>query len=306
VLSLKHGNIKLSHIIPSVEELKGRIYCKWHDSFLHNTNDCVVFRRQIQSAINEGRLRFQKEVRIDRSPVPTTTLEPTSKKVIVRPCVADKSKDKNIIIGDLRTPNMSHRMVTRKTSDKRKTVGTGGQARSDTRSWSHVLRTPDDPSTKAEQPETGADGPTIMVGRSADSQKQQPQTTRPQGSKTSVRKQNTTKTSGRLSRVGPTFGQLLAKYTIVPHNRPIKQTKSKGRSVQKQKPTKRIQKVAQPRSPCHPPPGIAWCVPFYPSSMCCPAHVWGGTAMNLYYWPNPLLIWARGHHKFLPIDRLIR
>jgi hypothetical protein len=25
---LKHGNIKLSHIIPPVEELKGRIYCK--------------------------------------------------------------------------------------------------------------------------------------------------------------------------------------------------------------------------------------------------------------------------------------
>jgi hypothetical protein len=42
---LKHGNIKLSHIIPSVEELKGRVYCKWHGSFLHNTNDCAVFYR---------------------------------------------------------------------------------------------------------------------------------------------------------------------------------------------------------------------------------------------------------------------
>jgi hypothetical protein len=38
----KHGNIKLSHIIPLVEELKGCIYCKWHGSFLHNTNDCDV------------------------------------------------------------------------------------------------------------------------------------------------------------------------------------------------------------------------------------------------------------------------
>jgi hypothetical protein len=57
---LKHGNIKLSHVIPPVEQLKGRVYCKWHSSFLHNTNDCVVFRRQIQSAINEGRLRFKK------------------------------------------------------------------------------------------------------------------------------------------------------------------------------------------------------------------------------------------------------
>jgi hypothetical protein len=285
---LKHGNIKLSHVIPPVVQLKGRVYCKWHGSFLHNTNDCVVFSRQIQSAINEGRLRFQKEVKTDRPPVPVTTLEPTSKKAIIRPCAADKSKDKNIVIGDPRTPNMSRRMVTRKAPDKRKTGGTGGQPRSDTRSRSPVMRTPDSPGTKAEQSKTRADGPTIMVGRSVDSQKQQPQTIGPQCSKTSVRKQNTTKTSGRLSRVDPTFGQLLAKYMkkVVPHNRPIKQTKSKGRSVRKQKPTKRTQKVAQPRSPCHPPPGIAWCVPFYPSPMCCPAHVWGGTAMNSYYWPN--------------------
>lgn len=124
---LKHGNIKLSHIIPPVEELKGCIYCKWHGSFLHNTNDCVVFRRQIQSVINEGRLRFQKEVRIDRPPIPATTLEPTSKKVIVRPCAADKSNDKNVVIGDPRTPNMLRRVVTRKAPDKRKTGGAGGK-----------------------------------------------------------------------------------------------------------------------------------------------------------------------------------
>jgi hypothetical protein len=82
-----------------------------------------------------------------------------------------KSKDKNIVIGDPRTPNMSRRMVTRKTPDKRKTGGTKGQARSDTRSRSPVMRTPNDPGTKAEQSETGADGPAIMVGWSADSQK---------------------------------------------------------------------------------------------------------------------------------------
>jgi hypothetical protein len=91
---LKHGNIKLSHVIPPVEQLKGHVYCKWHGSFLHNTNDCAVFRRQIQSAINEGPLRFQKEVKIDRPPAPVTTLEPTSKKAIIRPCAADKAKIK--------------------------------------------------------------------------------------------------------------------------------------------------------------------------------------------------------------------
>jgi hypothetical protein len=44
----KHDNIKLSHIILPVKELEGCAYCKWHDSFLHNTNDCGVFCRQIQ------------------------------------------------------------------------------------------------------------------------------------------------------------------------------------------------------------------------------------------------------------------
>jgi hypothetical protein len=43
----KNGNIKLSHTIPPIEELKRHMYCKWHDSFLDNTNDCNVFRRQI-------------------------------------------------------------------------------------------------------------------------------------------------------------------------------------------------------------------------------------------------------------------
>jgi hypothetical protein len=95
----------------------------------------------------------------------------------------------------------------------------------------------------------------MMPGRSAEGQKQQPQTIGPQRSKTSVRKQNTAKTSGRLSRVGPPFDQLLAKYMkkVVPHNRPIKPTKSKRRSVRKQKLTKTAQKVAQLRSPSHPP-----------------------------------------------------
>jgi hypothetical protein len=171
---LKHGNIKLSHIIPPVEELKGRIYCKWHGSFLHNTNDCVIFHRQTQSAINEGRLRFQREVRIDRPPVPATTLVPTSKKVIVGLVRPIKEKIKNIVIGDPRTLNMSRRVVTRKASDKIKTRGTRGQARSDTRSRSLVLRTPDGSGTKVGQSETGADSPTMMVGRSADDQKQQP------------------------------------------------------------------------------------------------------------------------------------
>jgi hypothetical protein len=72
----------------------------------------------------------------------------------------------------------------------------------------------------------------MKVGWSTDDQKQQqPQIIGPQRSKTYIRKENTSKMSGRLSRVGPTFDQLIARYMkkkVVPHNQIIKQTKSKG------------------------------------------------------------------------------
>jgi hypothetical protein len=39
-------------------------YCKWHDSFSHNTCDCNIFHRQLQSAIDEGRLKFRDQLDI--------------------------------------------------------------------------------------------------------------------------------------------------------------------------------------------------------------------------------------------------
>ena len=55
---LQEGQIKLSpnHVIPSVEELKKIKYCKWHNATFHSTNECKVFRQQLQSAIESGRL----------------------------------------------------------------------------------------------------------------------------------------------------------------------------------------------------------------------------------------------------------
>jgi hypothetical protein len=83
-------------------------------------------------------------------PAPITTFETTSKKFLVRPCPTNKSKDKNIVIGDPCTPNMSRRVVTRKAPDKRKIGGTGGQAQLDPRSRSPVPRMLDGLGTKAE------------------------------------------------------------------------------------------------------------------------------------------------------------
>jgi hypothetical protein len=112
-------------------------------------------------------------MKIDSTSVPINTLETMSKKVLVWSCAADKGKVKNIIIGDPRMPNLSRRVVNRKTLDKRKTGGVGGQARSDTRSRSSALRTPDGPGTKSRQSRTSAYSPTMKIGRSADNQKQQ-------------------------------------------------------------------------------------------------------------------------------------
>jgi len=71
---LKNGNIQLSHAIQSPDELKRHAYCKWHNSTSHATNHCNVFRRQVQSAINEGRLVLS-EMQIDKAPFPIHMLE---------------------------------------------------------------------------------------------------------------------------------------------------------------------------------------------------------------------------------------
>ena len=50
---LKFSYIKINYTMPLVDELKRRAYCKYHNSFSHATNDCNVFHRQVQSALNE-------------------------------------------------------------------------------------------------------------------------------------------------------------------------------------------------------------------------------------------------------------
>ena len=40
----KGGYIRVNHSLPSLDELKLRVFCKWHNSFSHATNDCNVFR----------------------------------------------------------------------------------------------------------------------------------------------------------------------------------------------------------------------------------------------------------------------
>ena len=60
-----------NHKLPTTQELQGRLYCKWHHSFTHATNDCKELRRQIQSAIEQGRLILaQHTMKVDSQPFP--------------------------------------------------------------------------------------------------------------------------------------------------------------------------------------------------------------------------------------------
>ena len=54
LLQQKLIRVPEGHVIPSAEELKRRKYCKWQHSYSHYTNDCNIFRQQIQSAIEDG------------------------------------------------------------------------------------------------------------------------------------------------------------------------------------------------------------------------------------------------------------
>jgi len=95
---LQEGQIKLSpnHVIPSAEELKKMKYCKWHNATSHGTNECKVFRQQLQSAIESGRIKFdnpkaQKPMKIDQHPFPTNMLDAKRKTKVLTSEAAERS-----------------------------------------------------------------------------------------------------------------------------------------------------------------------------------------------------------------------
>ena len=102
----------MSHVIPPLEELKQRAYCKWHDSSSQATNDCNVFHRQIQSAINEGQLALH-ETQVDEASFPLHTIDLNNAKVLIRPEQAEGAKGKNVIIGEERPKNVNDKILAR-------------------------------------------------------------------------------------------------------------------------------------------------------------------------------------------------
>jgi len=95
---LQEGQIKLSpnHVIPSAEELKKIKYCKWHNATSHSTNEHKVFRQQLQSAIESGRIKFdnskaQKPMKIDQHPFLVNMLDDKGKNKILTSEAAEEN-----------------------------------------------------------------------------------------------------------------------------------------------------------------------------------------------------------------------
>ena len=63
------------------------------NTFSHATNDCNIFRRKIQSAINEGRLAMH-EVKDDKASFHVHTIDLDKAKVLIRPEQAEEQKGK--------------------------------------------------------------------------------------------------------------------------------------------------------------------------------------------------------------------
>ncbi|CAL9019055.1 unnamed protein product [Prunus brigantina] len=78
-LLLTEKKVKLSfgHKIPKPEELKGKTFCKYHSSWSHNTNSCVVLRDVIQKLIDENKIQFpeKKAMQVDSKPFPPPTID---------------------------------------------------------------------------------------------------------------------------------------------------------------------------------------------------------------------------------------
>ncbi|XP_059659104.1 uncharacterized protein LOC132305484 [Cornus florida] len=74
LLANKMISLPKGHKIPSTNDLKGKEYCKHHNSWNHATNDRTILRGLLQKAIDEGTLKFPEKtsetMKVDTNPFP--------------------------------------------------------------------------------------------------------------------------------------------------------------------------------------------------------------------------------------------
>ncbi|GKV48260.1 hypothetical protein SLEP1_g55084 [Rubroshorea leprosula] len=76
----KSGLIKLppGHKIPAAAEIGARDYCKFHNSWKHSTDNCLIFRNILQEKIDKGILKFSDKAKetmgVDADPFPVVSV----------------------------------------------------------------------------------------------------------------------------------------------------------------------------------------------------------------------------------------
>jgi hypothetical protein len=98
--------------LPSIQNIEELTYCKWHNSYDHNTCNCNMFRHVIQSAIDKGQLRFSKAQQIDQ----LDSIGLDDKHVLNRLELADslKSQGSNAEERDVGSPQVETRLLSKK------------------------------------------------------------------------------------------------------------------------------------------------------------------------------------------------
>ncbi|CAL9025003.1 unnamed protein product [Prunus brigantina] len=109
--------IETPHRMPKPEELKGRQYCRWHNSWNHSTNSCVVFRDVIQEGITAGRLKLA-----EKSPTVTTDPFPQPQVNMVNLNWPEQKRTRPTT----ETSSSRDRMVSRETNERPKATISAG------------------------------------------------------------------------------------------------------------------------------------------------------------------------------------
>ncbi|KAG5068559.1 hypothetical protein JHK85_000936 [Glycine max] len=112
--------LKKGHKIQSLDKLKGKKYCKWHNSYIHFTTNCIVFRKDVHRALKEDHFKLANKglakMEVDTDPFPKLDInmvsyeEPSSKSKKTKQVWQSKIEGKHKTKGTTRSTLMFERL----------------------------------------------------------------------------------------------------------------------------------------------------------------------------------------------------
>ena len=121
------------------DQLKNKKFYKFHNATSHSTNECRIFRQQIQKAIQQGKLKFDtpQKMKVDDNPFP---------------------RDQNMV--DARLLKGKTKVLTSTRAKETRTVDPKMQISAD--EYREIKRRRDQQKSRYEQGETSRDGATRL------------------------------------------------------------------------------------------------------------------------------------------------